>query len=214
MRTKKQQFIDEDNQLTQRQEQILKYIQATVEDRGYPPTVREIGLAVGLSSSSSVHSQLNKLEKKGIITKCKLSPRTIEVVREHSPNESNLECSMLPVLGRVAAGVPILATEDKEDMLPMPKHIADSRECFVLKVTGESMIKAGIHDKDMIIVRKQSSAANGDIVVALLEDHVTVKRFFKESNQIRLQPENDHMSPIYCRNVTVLGKVIGLQRVF
>lgn len=199
--------------LSPKQEQILNCIKQSLKEKGYPPSVRELCLAVGLSSTSTVHSHLNSLEKKGFIRRDPSKPRTIEVLDEEV-NWLSDHVTAVPVVGKVTAGVPILAVENIEDYFPLPKQMTRHEDTFMLNVKGNSMINAGIFDGDQIIVRKQDSANNGDIVVALLEDEVTVKRFFKESDHVRLQPENDAMSPIYCTDVKILGKVLGLIRMF
>lgn len=199
--------------LTAKQEQILSCIKQSLKDKGYPPSVRELCVAVGLSSTSTVHSHLNSLEKKGYIRRDPSKPRTIEVLDEETQWMSH-HVNAVPVIGKVTAGAPILAVENIEEYFPLPKQLARHDETFILNVKGTSMINAGIHDGDQIIVRKQDSAHNGDIVVALIDDEVTVKRFFKEKNRVRLQPENDLMEPIYCLDVCILGKVIGLIRIF
>lgn len=199
--------------LTAKQEQILNCIKQSLKDKGYPPSVRELCLAVGLSSTSTVHSHLNTLEKKGYIRRDPSKPRTIEVLDEEV-NWISDHVSAVPIIGKVTAGAPILAVENIEEYFPLPKQLTRHDETFILNVKGTSMINAGIHDGDQIIVRKQDSANNGEIVVALIDDEVTVKRFFKEKNCIRLQPENDSMDPIYCLDVCILGKVIGLIRIF
>ena len=201
------------DKISQKQEQILEYIKQVLREKGYPPAVREIGEAVGLKSPSTVHSHLNKLVEKGYIRKDPSKPRAIEVLDEKS-KWAQEKVTPVPVLGRVTAGVPILATEQIEDYFPLPAELTRYEEVYMLRVIGESMINAGIFDGDKIIVRKQSAAQNGDIVVALIGEEVTVKRFFKESNRVRLQPENDTMDPIYVREVEILGKVIGLYREF
>lgn len=199
--------------LTAKQEQILSCIKQSLKDKGYPPSVRELCAAVGVSSTSTVHSHLSALEKKGYIRRDASKPRTIEVLDEETQWMSH-HVNAVPVIGKVTAGAPILAVENIEEYFPLPKQLARHDETFILHVKGTSMINAGIHDGDQIIVRKQNSVHNGDIVVALMDDEVTVKRFFKEKNHIRLQPENDAMDPIYCLDVCILGKVIGLIRIF
>lgn len=199
--------------LTAKQEQILNCIKQSLKDKGYPPSVRELCVAVGLSSTSTVHSHLNTLEKKGYIRRDPSKPRTIEVLDEEV-NWISDHVSAVPIIGKVTAGAPILAVENIEEYFPLPKQLTRHDETFILNVKGTSMINAGIHDGDQIIVRKQDSANNGEIVVVLIDDEVTVKRFFKEKNCIRLQPENDSMDPIYCLDVCILGKVIGLIRIF
>mgnify|MGYP003196386664 CR=1 FL=1 len=199
--------------LTAKQQQILDCIKKSLKEKGYPPSVREMCLAVGLSSTSTVHSHLNTLERKGFIRRDPSKPRTIEVLDEEM-NWLEDHVNAVPIVGKVTAGVPILAVENIEEYFPLPKQVARQDETFMLNVKGTSMINAGIFDGDQIIVRKQSEARNGEIVVAMIEDEVTVKRFFKEKNRIRLQPENDSMDPIYAQDVQILGKVIGLFRLY
>ncbi len=199
--------------LTAKQQQILDCIKKSLKEKGYPPSVREMCVAVGLSSTSTVHSHLNTLEKKGFIRRDPSKPRTIEVLDEEM-NWLEDHVSPVPVLGKVTAGMPILAVENIEEYFPLPKQLTRHDDTFMLNVKGTSMINAGIFDGDQIIVRKQDSAHNGDIVVAMIDEEVTVKRFFKEKNCIRLQPENDTMEPIYALNVQIIGKVIGLVRLY
>ncbi|GBG05171.1 transcriptional repressor LexA [Lactobacillus rodentium] len=193
--------------------EILKYIYETVEDRGFPPTVREICSAVNLSSTSTVHGHLSRLENKGYIIKDATKPRAIEVTQD-GLNALGIKPKDIPVIGVVTAGQPILAVEDIEDYFPIPPDLAnDAGDLFMLRVHGTSMINVGILDGDNVIVRKQSSAHNGEIVVAMTdEDEATVKRFYKEDNYYRLQPENDTMAPIILNSVQILGKVVGLYR--
>ena len=197
--------------LSARQLEILEIIKKGITLKGYPPSVREIGEAVGLSSSSTVHNHLNVLEEKGYIRRDPTKPRAIEVLDSFSEYGSR-KIAHVPVVGRVTAGEPILAVENIEDSFPLPYDLVKSDTVFMLKVQGESMIQAGILDDDLIVVRQQNTANNGDIVVALLEDEATVKRFFKEDNVVRLQPENPFMAPVYTQNVSILGKVIGVFR--
>ena len=199
--------------LSAKQQQILDCIKKSLKDKGYPPSVRELCLAVGLSSTSTVHSHLNTLERKGFIRRDPSKPRTIEVLDEKA-NWLEDHVNAVPIVGKVTAGLPILAVENIEDYFPLPKQIARQDETFILNVKGTSMINVGIMDGDQIIVRKQSEACNGEIVVAMIDEEVTVKRFFKEKDRIRLQPENDMMDPIYAQNVQILGKVIGLFRLY
>lgn len=196
-----------------KQLKILRYIYETVEDRGFPPTVREICSAVNLSSTSTVHGHLARLERKGLILKDATKPRAIEVTRE-GLNALDIKPKDIPVVGVVTAGQPILAVEDVEDYFPLPPDLAsDAGDLFMLKIHGTSMINAGILDGDNVIVRKQSSATNGEIVVAMTEENeATVKRFYKEKDHYRLQPENDTMAPIILNEVHILGKVVGLYR--
>ena len=204
--------VDKENSLTTRQNQILAYIKNTLHAKGYPPSVREIGKAVGLSSSSTVHSHLAKIEEMGFIRRDPTKPRAIEILGDSSWKQSTF--ISVPLVGRVTAGQPILAIENIEETFSLPKNlIGNSEDVFMLTVQGSSMINAGILDGDYVLVSKQKSANNNDIVVALLDnEEATVKRFFKEKDTIRLQPENDTMSPIYSRNVAILGKVVGIFR--
>lgn len=200
--------------LTDRQRQILDFIKAEMRRKGYPPTVRDIGEAVGLSSSSTVHSHLAALEAKGLIRRDPSKPRALEVL-DHDRGERVAEMAgvvQLPVVGAVAAGAPILAEENVEQTIPLPIDVVREDSTFVLRVKGDSMIGAGILDGDFVVVRQQATADNGDIVVALLEDEATVKRFFREADRVRLQPENPTMEPIYARDVAVLGKVVAVFR--
>lgn len=196
--------------LTPRQNQILAYIRREVLTKGYPPSVREIGQAVGLSSSSTVHGHLGKLEEKGYIRRDPTKPRAIELVNDRDVLRK--EIVNVPIVGRVTAGEPILAVENIEDFFPMPKDFAHYDDVFMLRVRGDSMIDAGILDGDFVVVRQQSHANNGEIVVALIEDEATVKRFYKETDHIRLQPENPRLEPIRVKHVEILGKVVGLFR--
>ena len=201
--------------LTDRQKDIFQYIKRSVNDKGYPPSVREIGNAVGLQSSSTVHGHLAKLETKGYIKRDPTKPRAIEIVQAVDDNASPI--IHVPVLGKVTAGLPITAVENVEEYFPLPEHFTSNHnsEIFLLNVSGDSMIDAGIHDGDRVIVRKQNIAHNGEIIVAMTEDdEATVKRFYKEKGYYRLQPENTSMEPIYLDNVIVLGKVVGLFREF
>ncbi|MEA4816506.1 MAG: transcriptional repressor LexA [Lachnospiraceae bacterium] len=199
--------------LSAKQKEILEYMINEVRLKGYPPSVREICYAVNLKSTSTVHGHLARLEKKGYIKRDPSKPRAIEIFSDsdfESPRER--EYVDVPIVGSITAGTPILAVENIEDTFPIPIDYVNNDEVFMLKVKGDSMIDAGIYNKDLILVKKQSSAINGDIVVALIDEFATVKRFFKESGHFRLQPENTSMSPIILKDVTVLGKVIGLFR--
>lgn len=201
--------------LTGRQLQILRFIQQKIAERGYPPSVREIGEALGLRSSSTVHAHISRLVEKGYLRRDPTKPRALEIVHpDFLPGVSaaNRELVELPVVGQVTAGAPILAVENIEDVISFPRSLVGGEQCFLLRVKGDSMIEAGILDGDYVIVRKQDTASNGDIVVALIDDEATVKRFFRENNRIRLQPENRHLEPIYTRDVTIVGKVIGVYR--
>ena len=196
-----------------RQIEILKFIHTRVAEKGYPPTVREIGEAVQLSSTSTVHGHLSRLEKKGLILRDPTKPRAIELTSS-GLEKIDVQPNSIPMLGVVTAGEPILAVEDASDFFPIPPDLANSTgSLFMLTIRGESMINAGILDGDQVIVRKQQSAQNGDIVIAMTdEDEATCKRFFKEQDHIRLQPENDYLEPIILPDVTILGLVVGLYR--
>ena len=204
--------------LNAREDGILKVIIESVKTKGYPPSVREIGEAVGLSSSSTVHSYLKRLEQKGFLRRDPTKPRAIEVIgiekesRTSSADLNDENFVTVPLLGEVAAGIPLLAVENYDDKIPLPRSFTGFGEFFMLTVRGESMIEASIVPGDMVLVRRQESVNNGDIAVALLEDEATVKRFYKEENRIRLQPENRLMDPIYVKDVKILGKVVALMR--
>lgn len=202
--------------LSNRQQAILKFIKDEVRDKGYPPSVREIGEAVGLASSSTVHGHLERLEKKGLIRRDPTKPRAIEILNDNEDaGLIPLSIAKVPLVGKVTAGTPILATENIEEYFPLPSQYVGDHNVFMLNVMGESMIEAGIHNGDMVIVRQQPTANNGDIVVAMTEeDEATVKTFYREKDHIRLQPENASMEPLRLPNVTILGKVIGLFRDF
>ncbi|MEH7374439.1 transcriptional repressor LexA [Neobacillus drentensis] len=201
--------------ISKRQQDILDFIKSEVKSKGYPPSVREIGEAVGLASSSTVHGHLARLESKGLIRRDPTKPRAIEIleadVSAHIPRNTVVN---VPVVGKVTAGLPITAIENVEEYFPLPESLAPADEqVFMLEIMGESMIEAGILDGDYVIVKQQPTANNGDIVVAMTEeDEATCKRFFKEKDYIRLQPENSTMDPIILRNVSILGKVIGVYR--
>jgi repressor LexA len=197
--------------LSARQREILEYISKEVQKKGYPPSVREIGEAVGLSSSSSVHAQLEKLEQLGHLRRDPTKPRAIEILS--APDEINLHNLVsVPIVGTVTAGEPILAEQNIQDYFPLPRDFTHAEQIFMLRVKGDSMINAGIFEGDLVVVAKESSAVNGDIVVAMLSEEATVKRFFREHNHIRLQPENDSYEPIISSDVQILGKVVGLVR--
>ncbi|MCI8336933.1 MAG: transcriptional repressor LexA [Peptococcaceae bacterium] len=204
--------------ITKRQQDILEFIKKEIQTKGYPPSVREIGLAVGLSSSSTVHSHLATLELKGYLKRDKSKPRALELSLEDD-SDSNMpieqEMVQIPVVGRVTAGVPILASQNIEDYFPVPlSFIRTNHNTFILKVSGDSMIDAGILSGDYIIVEETPQAYNGQIVVALIEDSATVKTFYRENGYIRLQPENQFMEPIIVKDVKILGTVLGLFRRF
>jgi repressor LexA len=199
--------------LTDRQRQVLDYIKAEVRLKGFPPTVRDIGQAVGLSSSSTVHAHLAALEHKGLIRRDPTKPRALEVLeRDAGASDPRGDLVDLPVVGAVAAGSPILAAENVESVMSLPTEVVRDDATFVLRVKGDSMVDAGILDGDFVVVREQPDAVNGDIVVALLGEEATVKRFFREPDRVRLQPENAAMEPIYTRDVAVVGKVTAVFR--
>ena len=203
--------------LSQKQFEILEYMKKAVREKGYPPSVREICDAVGLKSTSTVHGHLERLERKGYIRRDPAKPRAIEIFSDNDSGNSDgssRELIEVPIVGTVTAGIPILATENIEDTFPIPSDYAPNGNIFMLRVKGDSMINAGIFNKDLIMVRQQNTADNGDIVVALIEDFATVKTYYKENGYIRLQPENPTMSPIIVRDVSILGKVVGLYRQF
>lgn len=194
-----------------KQQEILEYIKSEILEKGYPPSVREICDAVHLKSTSSVHSHLETLERNGFIRRDPTKPRAIEIMDDVF-NLVRREVVNVPLVGTVAAGQPLLAEENIESYFPIPVEMLPNKETFMLRVKGESMINAGIFDGDRVIIQQQSHAENGEIVVALIDDSATVKRFFKEDGRYRLQPENDTMDPIYADKVEILGKVIGLFR--
>ena len=197
--------------ISAKQQEILEYIKESILNKGYPPAVREICEAVHLSSTSSVHSHLETLEKNGYIRRDPTKPRTIEIC-DDSFQMMRREMTSIPVIGRVAAGQPILATENIEGYFPLPVEYVPNADTFILKVKGESMINAGIFDGDIIFVEKTNNVRNGDTVVALIDDSATVKTFYKEDGHIRLQPENDSMEPIIVENCEIIGKVFGVFR--
>lgn len=203
------------SKISNRQLAILEFIKNEVRFKGYPPSVREIGEAVGLASSSTVHGHLDRLEKKGLIRRDPTKPRAIEILDNDEPNHNVFPISVVkvPIVGKVTAGVPITATENIEEYFPLPGHYVGDHTVFMLSVSGDSMIDAGIHNGDYVIVRQQQTANNGDIVVAMTEDdEATVKTFYKERDHVRLQPQNTSLSPLLLQHVTILGKVIGVFR--
>ncbi|MGYP002522284863 len=199
--------------ITAKQEEILEYIKEEILKRGYPPAVREICEAVHLKSTSSVHSHLESLEKNGYIRRDPTKPRAIEIC-DDSFQMMRTEMVSIPIVGQVAAGQPILAEQNIESYFPVPAEYVPSGESFVLNVKGESMINAGILNGDRVLVNRCSTARNGDIVVALIDDSATVKTFYKEDGHIRLQPENDTMDPIIVDDCVILGKVFGIFRIY
>ncbi len=199
--------------INKKQQEILSFIKEQIKDKGYPPAVRDICQAVDLKSTSSVHAHLEKLEKNGYIRRDPTKPRAIEILDEDF-NVGRREMASIPVVGSVAAGQPILAQQNIETYFPMPVEYTPNAECFALKVKGESMINIGINEGDIVFVRSCSSADNGDLVVALVEDCATVKNFYKEDGHIRLQPQNDAMEPIIVNDCKILGKVFGVFRLY
>lgn len=199
--------------ITAKQKEILDYIKSEIMNRGYPPAVREICEAVKLKSTSSVHSHLETLEKNGYIRRDPTKPRAIEIVDDNF-NLTRREIVNVPIIGTVTAGQPILAIENIESYFPLLAEDAPNADLFMLHVKGESMINAGILDGDCVLVAKQTTAENGEIVVALLDDSATVKTYYREKDHFRLQPENDHMEPIRVNDVAILGRVVGLYRKF
>ena len=199
--------------ITAKQEEILEYIKSQILERGFPPSVRDICEAVHLKSTSSVHSHLETLEKNGYIRRDPTKPRAIEIL-DDSFNFNRREMVNVPVIGHVAAGEPLLAEQNIENYFPIPMEYMPNKQTFMLKVKGESMINVGIFSGDYILVEESPTASDGEIVVALVEDSVTVKRFYKEDGYFRLQPENDAYDPIILTDVTILGKVIGVIRMY
>lgn len=205
-------------QATDKQQRVLDYVREQIKKDGYAPSVRDICKALDLKSTSTVHGYLSRLEKKGLIQKAALKPRTLRIVGEEPEHEedkgfyTSKEMVDVPIVGRVTAGMPILAVENIEDSFPLPIDFVGNSESFMLKVRGDSMIDAGILDGDLVLVKKQNTAENGDIVVALIEDEATVKKFYKEKGFIRLQPQNQFMQPILVPTCTILGKVAGVFR--
>ena len=206
----------DDSKITDKQMKVLEYVKDQIRKKGYAPSVREICQALGLKSTSTVHGYLARLQKKGLIKKDPLKPRTITIPDEDTSKEPSFYTSKemvdVPIVGKVTAGMPILAVENVEDSFPLPVDFVGNAESFMLKVRGDSMIEAGILDGDLVLVKKQNTAENGDIIVALIEDEATVKTFFKEKDHIRLQPQNSFMQPIIVPTCSILGKVAGVFR--
>jgi repressor LexA len=198
--------------LSRKQLEILSYIKTEINKKGYPPSVREICDAVDLKSTSTVHGHLERLEKKGFIRRDPTKPRAIEVLDNSGEVAIKKEMVEIPVIGKVAAGVPILAQENIEDTFPVPVEYIGNSNAFMLVVKGDSMINAGIFEGDFVIVRQQSVAKNGDIVVAMINDEATIKTYYKEKDFFRLQPENPYLTPIITKELSILGKVIGVFR--
>ncbi|MEW5921035.1 MAG: transcriptional repressor LexA [Bacillota bacterium] len=199
-------------QLTNRQKEVLNFIREEVVNKNYPPSVREICQAMNLSSSSTVHSHLKALQKKGYIKRDPTKPRAIALTHPALADKSWQQAKLVPLVGQVTAGVPVLAEENIESYMHIPSEIVKNDTVFLLRIQGDSMKDAGILPHDLVIVRQQPAAENGEIVVALLEDEATVKRFYREKDYVRLQPENPAYQPIMAKNVVILGKVIGLLR--
>lgn len=199
--------------LGEKQQLILNFLKSEILSKGYPPSVREIGEAVGLKSTSTVHGHLERLEKKGIIRRDPTKPRAIEILDDEFSVQRR-EMVSIPILGRVAAGEPLLAVENIEDYFPLPVEYTPNETLFMLRVKGDSMINVGIFEGDLLLIQKQTTAVDGDVVVALLEDSVTVKTFYRESDHIRLQPENDMLKPIRVQDndIQIVGKVVSLYR--
>lgn len=206
----------DDSKITEKQMRVLAYVKEQIKKNGYAPSVREICQALGLKSTSTVHGYLARLQKKGLIQKAALKPRTIRITDEEEEEQQTFYTSKemvdVPIVGKVTAGMPILAVENVEDSFPLPIDFVGNAETFMLRVRGDSMIEAGILDGDLVLVKKQNTAQNGDIVVALIDDEATVKTFFKEKEHIRLQPQNSFMQPIIVPNCSILGKVAGVFR--
>lgn len=199
------------NEVKDKQEEIYQFLRAHTESKGYPPSVREICEAVNLKSTSSVHGHLKRLEKKGLIRRDPTKPRALEII----DNTQKKEMINIPIIGKVTAGLPILASENIEDLFPMPlEYIKHNSELFMLNIIGDSMVNAGIFDGDLAIIEKCPTASNGEIIVALIENEATIKRFYRENNKVRLQPENDHMDPIIVDDCVILGKLVGLFRTY
>jgi repressor LexA len=195
-----------------KQSEIYEFLKTYTETKGYPPSVREICEAVSLRSTSTVHGHLKRLEKKGMIKRDPSKPRALEIAELSMPKKEMIN---IPIIGKITAGQPILATENIEDTFSLPlDYIKHDRDLFMLRVSGESMVNAGIRDNDLAIIEREQTAKNGDIIVALIEDSATIKRFFKEKDHIRLQPENDAMDPIIVDDCKILGKLVGIFRSF
>ncbi len=203
--------------LTGRQQEIWTFLTRYVDEHGYPPTVREIGEAVGLASPSTVHAHLANLERAGLIKRDPSKPRALELRRDPKPEPAPADVHRLPLVGEIAAGGPLLAEQNVEDYVAVPEPLARGGDEFLLRVKGDSMVNAGILEGDIVVVRRQQTAQNGEIVVALAgddeaADEATVKRFFREDGRVRLQPENDALEPIYADHVQILGRVTGVFR--
>ncbi len=209
-------ILESEKSLTKKQSEVLDYIKKYTAEHGYPPAIREIGAGLGLSSPATVHTHVKKLEEAGVIKTSSNKFRTIEILVENEYEETKDDVIKVPLLGKITAGNPIEAIERPNDFFDLPAVLIPKKETvFTLEVSGESMINAGIYDGDYVIVQKQNTARNGDIVVAMTEENeVTLKTFYKEDGHIRLQPENDTMAPFIFEHITILGKAIGLYRKF
>lgn len=195
-----------------KQTEIYEFLKNYTENKGYPPSIREICEAVSLSSTSTVHGHLQRLERKGMIKRDPTKPRALEIIEISTPKK---EMISIPIIGKIKPGIPLLSAENIEDMFPIPlDYIRHDKELFMLRVSGQSMVNVGIRDKDLAIVENTEQAVNGDIVAALINDETTIKRFFKEKDHIRLQPENDTMKPILVDGCKILGKLVGIFRSF
>ncbi|AGL01152.1 transcriptional repressor LexA [Desulfoscipio gibsoniae] len=201
-----------DKELNAREKDVLQAIKDHISRHGYPPTVREIGQVVGLKSSSTVHSYIHKLENKGFIRLDHTKPRAIEVLDKNKDQEVVKETVIVPLLGQVAAGLPILAEENLEDMIPLPVDFAGHGDIFMLRIKGDSMLEAGIFDGDLVLIKSQPTVNNGEICIAMIDNEATCKKFYKEKDYIRLEPANSYYLPIIAKDVNILGKVIGLLR--
>ncbi|MDM0450873.1 transcriptional repressor LexA [Clostridium perfringens] len=200
------------NENSDKQTQIYNFLIEFTKSKGYPPSVREICQAVSLKSTSTVHGHLKRLEKKGLIYRDPTKPRALEIVELSNEEKELID---IPIVGKVTAGMPILATENIEDMFQIPiNYVKHNNDLFILKVTGDSMIESGILDGDLAIIEQKNIATNGDIVVALIENEATIKRFFKENGFIRLQPENKNYEPIIVEDCSILGKLVGIYRAY
>lgn len=200
--------------ITRKQKEVLDYIKSQITNRGFPPSVRDICEAVGLRSTSSVHAHLETLEKNGYIRRDPAKPRAIEILDDNF-NDFRRELANVPVVGTVAAGLPLLAVENVENYFPIPTELLPNQEAFMLRVRGNSMVNIGILDGDFVVVAQQSSAEDGEVIVALVDDSATVKTFYQEEGRVRLQPENDTMDPIYVYgSLSILGKVVGVMRFY
>jgi repressor LexA len=209
--------VMDDSKITDKQQRVLTYVKDQIKKEGYAPSVREICKALDLKSTSTVHGYLVRLQRKGLIQKASLKPRTIRIIGnedegDEKPFYTSKEMVEVPIVGKVTAGEPILAVENIEDSFPLPLDFVGNSEAFMLRVRGDSMIEAGILSGDLVLVKRQNIAENGDIVVALIEDEATVKTFYKEKGFIRLQPQNSFMQPILVPTCTILGKVAGVFR--